>query len=270
MKIKSEKMNIPKNPTKRHADLNNDGGNIITKLKNFILNKLLRDFSVEYRIIYLFLAAVLGLLLFGYTYYYLSTCTFSLCKKFGDLTHNSLSLLVLGLPTFFVLWVFRTHDVQRQIDNNTFFECTHLLASNEKKVSKKIALEQLVYLKQKNSIYQKRIDSLTRGISLEEATLNFAQLYDINLSGAILINAYLIGTNLRSANLTYAYLNGADLNYAYLHNANLTEAKLYGANLEKAEHYNTATFTGAIYDKNTKFPPGFDPQKAGCIKDPAP
>ena len=341
MKIKPQKMNILKKLTKRPADLSNDGSNVIISLKNSILNmlrmvhrlllivyKLLIDSFLKYRIISLILSASLGIVLFRYMYYPPEVLTYYLpewsssFKNFWDkelskFTRNSLSLLVLGLPTFFTLWVFRTHDAQRQIDNNTFFECARMLASEGKKVSKKMALEQLLYLRQKNPFYKERIDSLTQGIPLEKANLNSTQLKDINLSSADLTKAKLndtdltkaklndtdltkadlihvnltkaklndtnlTDTDLTSANLTDTDLTGAkligakliaaklinaDLTGTNLYNTNLSGAKLYGTDLKKAKHYNTANFSGTRYDKNTKFPPDFDPKKASCIKE---
>ena len=262
-------MNAPQNPTKRHVDPNNDGGNTNTTLENTTSNepsKLLK-WVVSHRGITLVIAAVLGLLLFGCVYYLLEWCDFLKSflgnNKFADLTRNSLSLLFLGLPTFFILWVFRTYDVRKQIDNNTFFECVRLLANDKEKIiSTKVALEQLMYLKRKNPFYKKRIDSLTRGIPLEKANLYFAQLYDINLFLADLTDAYLTHANLSGANL-----GGADLTRTNLCDTILTDAILYGTDLEKAEHYDTANFKGARYDKYTKFPPDFKPRKEGCVKD---
>ena len=263
-------MSTPKNPTKRHADPSNGDDNIITKLKKFILNKLsgIMDYFVNHRIKSLFLAAGLGLVLFICMYYLLGWSDFLKNlwedEKLADLTRNSLSLLFLGLPTFFILWVFRTHDVRKQIDNNTFFECVRLLASKEEKViSTKVALEQLMYLRRKNPSYKRRIDSLTRGIPLEKANLYFAQLYDINLFLADLTGTYLTHANLSGANLT-----GADLTDTNLCDTILADAKLYGTNLKKALYCATAIFEGARYDETTEFPPDFDPEEAGCIKDP--
>ena len=362
-------MNAPKNPTKRHANPNNDDDNIITTPENATSDELsiLMKLAVKYRKSFLFLAASLGLGLFFCMYYPPEVITYYLPewsnffknfwedKRLEPLTRNSLSLLVLGLPTFFLLWIFRTYDVRQQlektqknidkteksikktqesIDNSTFFECASLLANEEKEVSKKIALEQLIYLGQKNPSYKERIDSLTQGLPLEKANLSFAELdyinlsnanlrnailtevklikanlidakligtdltdanlsgadlINANLSGADLINANLTGTDLTDAklgaNLTDANLTGADLTRANLthavdginftvmkfgadlHNTDLTSATLYGTNLEKAQNYDTAIFKGAKYDEDTKFPPDFDPEKAGCIKD---
>ena len=225
------------------------------------------DFFVKHRITSLFLAAGLGIVLFGCIYYLLEWCDFSKSflgdNEYADLTRNSLSLLFLGLPTFFILWVFRTHDVREQIDNNIFFECVRLLASGEKEISTKVALGQLMYLRRKNPSYKKRIDSHTRGIPLKKANLYFAQLYDINL-----LKTDLTGVDLTNANLSGANLTRANLTDTNLHDTNLAGAKLYGTDLKKALYWDTAIFEGARYDETTEFPPDFDPKEAGCIKDP--
>ena len=231
-----------------------------------IVYKFLRDSFVKYRIISLVIFASIGLLLFIYLPTCCTTCKYSnifeifWCEEFESLTRNSLSLLILGLPTLFILWIFRTHDAQRQIDNNTFFECVRMLTSKEKIISNRAALEQLVELKQKNTSYKERVDSLTQGILLKNTPLFFARLSGINLCLADLTDAYLTNANLSGANL-----RGADLTGTNLCDTILTDAILYGTDLEKAKHYDTANFKGARYDEYTKFPPGFDPEKAGCI-----
>ncbi|MBE7472293.1 MAG: pentapeptide repeat-containing protein [Anaerolineales bacterium] len=91
-------------------------------------------------------------------------------------------------------------------------------------------------------------------VDLSQAKLRFtnldmADLTDANLTDAILSDVYLTGANLTGANLTGAYLG-----YASLHGANLTETKLSGITLNKVK-----------YDLQTKWPVGFNPEKAGAI-----
>ena len=76
-----------------------------------------------------------------------------------------------------------------------------------------------------------------RGISLENAQLNGADLRHANLSGVCLR-----GARLREATLDHADLSGADLSYcdlrgAHLENANLCGAVLYPAETMKAKFY---------------------------------
>ena len=164
----------------------------------------------------------------------------------NGILHNSITILFLGFPTFYVLWVFRTGDVQKQIvkteentNNSTFFECARMLTevkSAEGKptkydsLSKKIALEQLVYLKIEIGFDKKRIDSLTRGLDLRDKNFNFARFNDLDLSKADLSRAKLNEADLSGAELNEAKLNGAELN-----GTNLTLAELNGADLSGAK-----------------------------------
>ena len=89
------------------------------------------------------------------------------------------------------------------------------------------------------------------------ADLSGADLWNANLSGAILTGADLSGATLWNANLWNAILSGADLSDAILRNANLTNAKLTNAKLTDT------ILTNAIFSKNTVFPDGFDPIARG-------
>ena len=72
-------------------------------------------------------------------------------------------------------------------------------------------------------------DSLKRGLAVQWAIDNSANLSEANLFGANLSGAYLFGANLSGANLSEANLFGA-----YLSEANLFGANLPGANLSEA------------------------------------
>jgi tetratricopeptide (TPR) repeat protein len=82
--------------------------------------------------------------------------------------------------------------------------------------------------------------------------LSNANLFGIDLQGINLSQACLINADLREANLTRANLTDADLSDACLMTADLRGANLNGAKLE-----------GAIYNEDTEFPSGFDPEAAG-------
>ena len=208
----------------------------------------IKKWPFRYRKTFLVLAAILGILLAA------SWQT----KGLGDFLRldvplrRSLTLLFLGLPTFFLLWVFRTHDVQENINNSTFFECARLLASRET-YSEKVALEQLAYLKNETGFNKERIDLLTRNISLSKGIehelekmpyFSLVQFRNLDLSYA----------DLRYINLRRADLSGTDLREAYLSGADLTEAILTGTNLQDA-----------YYNSQTRFPEGFDPYEADMI-----
>jgi uncharacterized protein YjbI with pentapeptide repeats len=83
-----------------------------------------------------------------------------------------------------------------------------------------------------------------------------AKLEEINLEGAYL---YVCG------------LDGADLSGANLRNTRLEvvdgrRARLFGADLYGSQFIRGVLLAYALYDEKTKFPSGFDPQKAGAYK----
>ena len=211
----------------------------------------------------LILAGVLGIG-FAFAIY----CGTGLFGLENNALQSSLTLLSLGLPTFFILWVFRTYDVQSQLDktqentnNNTFFECARMLteetSSDERKNSpQRPALIQLAYLKNETNFDEAKINMLTRQLNLEGLNFSRAYLKDLDFSrsnlqktdfsSGILIGAILQNADLREANLQDANLRRADLTEAYLHtnaklynadlmNANLTKASLVGTNLQEAD-----------------------------------
>lgn len=94
-------------------------------------------------------------------------------------------------------------------------------------------------------------------VNLQGANLSGANLphhaLGGDLSGANLSGVNLDVADLKRTNLTGANLSGARLTWAILSGANLTNADLTGANLDKA-----------MYDKNTIWPAGFDPEAAGA------
>lgn len=124
-----------------------------------------------------------------------------------------------------------------------------------------------------------RYANLTK-TDLHGATLNNADFSSANLSEALLFDAVMIKANLSktnlnktvlsNANMKKANLNKADLNGAFLlntnlHSANLEGATLYNANLSGAD-LTEAILKDAIYNSNTKWPDGFDPDKFGAQK----
>lgn len=85
------------------------------------------------------------------------------------------------------------------------------------------------------------------GVNLKGSDLSYADLSAANLCGA-----NLRGTDLSYCDLSQANLTDADLRGSLLMSANLRGANLQGAKLEKAD-----------CDRNTHFPPNFDPIQAG-------
>ena len=76
--------------------------------------------------------------------------------------------------------------------------------------------------------------------------------------------------NLATARLSGARLQGADLRWADLHDADLRGARLYGADLRGADltgaELSGTRFWGAIHDRTTRWPEGFDARRRGLIR----
>ena len=99
-----------------------------------------------------------------------------------------------------------------------------------------------------------------RGAQLSGVNLVWVELIDVNFQSADLSHSNLSGANFSGSDFSDgANLTFADLSRADLCNTNLKSARLEGANLEGIQ------LSGAIYDDTTKFPIGFDPQKAGAV-----
>jgi Pentapeptide repeats (8 copies) len=99
-----------------------------------------------------------------------------------------------------------------------------------------------------------------RGIVLPGVNLVWVELKGVDLRGADLSHANLSGADLNGSNLSDdTNLAFTDLSRVDLRNTNLKGARLEGANLEGVQ------LDGAVYDENTRFPRGFDPQLVGGI-----
>lgn len=106
---------------------------------------------------------------------------------------------------------------------------------------------------------------------LEEADLSYTSLSGANLEQAYLENAALVEVDLRSASLREAELTRALLTGSDLRQADVGNADLRGANLESTTLSLDTNFTGAKYTDDrspTRWPDGFDPEAAGCLRDP--
>ena len=230
---------------------------------------------LKYRKSTLIVAAAIGYVFANYACDIVSFCT-----PEKPVLESSITILALGLPTFFILWLFRTHDTQENINNSTFFECARLLAtkdstenqtkdsnenqtkdSNENRAEgpdknqiedslpQKIVLTQLAYLRRETSFDKKKIEGLTKNIFLDKKVLISAQLSGIYLSCARLRKAFLGDADLKGADLSNANLEGANLTIANLSNADLRFAELGNANLKganlKGADLRYATLTGS-------------------------
>jgi uncharacterized protein YjbI with pentapeptide repeats len=112
-----------------------------------------------------------------------------------------------------------------------------------------------------------------RGANLEGLVAPFAQLQGVDLAGAVLYWA-----SLGDADLSFADLSGADLRGAMLYRTVCRGTKFCGANLGRdnlqgrtdlkgadlsTADLRNATLKDAVYDDDTRFPPGFVPADAG-------
>ena len=228
----------------------------------------LLELILKYRKTFLVLAGILGMgLACGVYQFFLDAL-----ENNNDILHSSLTILALGLPTFFILWLFRTWDVQRQIDkteentnNSTFFECARMLMEG-KDLQKRVALERLAYLRRETGFNNKSIDILIQGTGakkLSYADLRGLDLSGYNLSSSSLDNADLRDTILVDANLVGADLSGADLSGANLYGADLGSANLKDIKLSSATKYNDKTKIAnkEIFDKAGMVPDVSDEQK---------
>jgi hypothetical protein len=101
-------------------------------------------------------------------------------------------------------------------------------------------------------------------LAVAGANLAGANFVEFDLIGLDLSQADLQGTNLAKADLSWANLNRADLTGANLTGAQLFEADLRAANLTGAELAD-ASLTDARYNRETRWPAGFDPAQAGVL-----
>ncbi len=81
---------------------------------------------------------------------------------------TSLILLLLALPTTFLLWVFRTHDVAKQIEeakinnqNNSFYNALKLFNEKDNLEVNAVGLKLLMEIRQQG-IYVEQIDLITQ------------------------------------------------------------------------------------------------------------
>jgi uncharacterized protein YjbI with pentapeptide repeats len=98
------------------------------------------------------------------------------------------------------------------------------------------------------------------------ASFRDADLYEARMDGLELNHVPFGGADLTDANLQRAFLRGADLREARLAGADLRRARLTGATLCRADLVE-ADLRGAIYDDQTRWPPGFDADERGARRE---
>jgi len=97
-----------------------------------------------------------------------------------------------------------------------------------------------------------------RGALLEGATFRYAKMDRANLQDQPRFDATQVET-LRGANLKGASVEGQP------ESTDFREADFRGANLSAVTYFPKAKWRGALYDPETIWMKGFDPERAGCI-----
>ena len=194
----------------------------------------------------------------------------------------NLTLLALSLPTIFLLWLYRTYDVKKQIEkteDNThqtnYLKAIDLIlegyikakkgeSEDDKKTNNELDRQTKIKKITTGSIQLSRLRSkeilqdeinhnsqyLLKGADLQGAYLQGANLEGANLEGANLQGADLQGADLQGANLQGANLQGADLQGANLKGANLRWANLQGADLFGADLFGADLFGAYLQGAN--------------------
>ncbi len=105
------------------------------------------------------------------------------------------------------------------------------------------------------------------GAEFHHANLAYANLQRADLGGATLLNCDLGRSDLSGAYLRGASLVNSNLAGTDLRGADLREADLRGVNLDNAI-LNDTDLRSAVYDRNTTWPSGFDPEALGAVPGP--
>ena len=236
-----------------HKVIIDDPSNIIFLLYGltaFTLSRFqsMQSLPIRRRVIFLVIAAMLGIISF-------SNFDFrSFDLKNTEYISNYLRYLIIVLPTFATLWVFRTHDVERQIDktqesinNSSFFECARMLTADDSsstalaKHQYVVALEQLAYLKRETGFRKRRTaDSSSTKSAKHQYVVALEQLaylrretgFDKKRIDLLTRNLVLKHKDLKSIQLSGINLLGVDLEEACLTGAYLEMARLTVANLQ--------------------------------------
>ena len=232
-----------------------------------------KPWILQYRTYSLGWASLIGII-FAFVVYWI------FCALKNYVLHGSLTILALGLPAFFVLWLFRTNDVRRQIDkteentnNSTLFECVKILTAKypEENIEKNSLSTETVsppLFTEKNSLSPKtdlpplhdevgipphilekslptrialeQLAYLRRGNRFDKKKIDFVT-WELKLGKMRLEGARLSGLNFTRADLRGVRLRFADLTNVNLTSSLLDEADLGGADLRGANLTNTDT-----------------------------
>lgn len=102
-------------------------------------------------------------------------------------------------------------------------------------------------------------------INFQKVRLANANFESSHFPGANFMNAILVNASFRRTYLVDAQFIGAILPGADFAGANLTQANFAESDLSEVRNLDRATLTNAYYSRNTRFPPGFDPEAHGMV-----
>ncbi len=223
----------------------------------------------KYRIFCLIFFGLLGGII-SYTCYSCDGLNeFMYSLKMENRTKDSLFILLGSLVPMFLLWYYRNHDRQEQINiGNKQIEKSNeqIEKSNEQieKSNEQMEMSMLIHilpaLSDKNNSHNVA-NALKLAMLLRKTTKDENIKNQINRAtqNTFLEKAYLYGTHLQGAKLQYANLQNANLQDALLENVRMFEADLRGADLRGAK-LRVAYMEKAKYNSKTIFPDDFKPE----------
>ena len=229
----------------------------ILEIKTCLQSENLQDCILKYRKSSLVVAGLLGLGL-AILIYYLT----GYLKPKNQILQSSLTILALGLPTFFILWLFRTHDVQRQIDKTQ-----GQIDIPQEQVHK--AQEQIDITQEQVHKAQEQIDITQEGIN-NSSFLECARMLttDVSSSTQTAKHQYVVALEQLAYLRNKTEFDKERIDYLTqninLRGQNLTGARLNNLDLSKANLHDTI-LNDAVYNLATKFPKDFYAEEKGMI-----
>lgn len=109
-------------------------------------------------------------------------------------------------------------------------------------------------------------DACLDGVFALGADFRHRKLTETFWVGTSFINATLKDAHLQDAIFAGASLKGVEFRESLLYSTDFEGARLQGADLSKA-HLEGSKFASAIFDSKTQWPPGFDPDANGAVRD---
>ncbi len=117
---------------------------------------------LKHRFIALVIPTIVGIAIFGLFAYFQILCYLFLFLTNERIITNLL-IVTLSVPTFLILWVFRTHDTKKQLNKaqenikqQDFHDALNMLA-DDKLISQGIAMQRLIKISEKNPEYNDTI-----------------------------------------------------------------------------------------------------------------